>query len=173
MTAARIARRPDSVWRLRSTLSSAGFAVGNLGGLKTVRGRIPIREAWVAGPGRGRATVVGATLDLAALDTGHVRRDADLRKPRLLDAERYPTLTFDSSTVSEDGDHWSVTGTLTGCGHCTAITLLATATEHDDGTMHIHATTRFDRRDLGITAPRFLIGRDVQVTIDAVFAPPE
>ena len=170
MTATRIVRHADSAWRLRSTLSSAGFAVANLGGLKTVRGQIPIREAWVAEAAPGRPAAVGAVLDLAALDTGHARRDADLRKPRLLDTAKYPTLTFDSSTIANEDGAWSVAGTLSGCGHRTAVTLHVAANANTDGTMHVRATTEFDRRDLGITAPRLLIGRRIRVTIDAVFA---
>jgi len=33
----------------------------------------------------------------------------------------------------------------------------------------IKATARFDRRDLGIRAPRLMIGRKVQVQINAQF----
>jgi hypothetical protein len=41
---------------------------------------------------------------------------------------------------------------------------------HPDGD-RITATTSFDRADLGIRAPRLLIGRRIDVRIDAVLAP--
>lgn len=167
-----VAALSAGVWTLQSTLSSAGFAARHFGGSGTVHGQIPIREAWVRVDRYGNPAAIGAVLDLAALDTGNARRDADLRKPRLLDTGRCPTLTFDATGIEPGDGGWSVTGTLAGCGHRTAITLATTVTPGDAGTMTAHATAEFDRRELGITAPRFLIGTRIAVTIDAVFAPP-
>ena len=112
------------VWTFRSTLSSAGFTVRHLGGTRTVYGQVPLREAWVRVDRTGRPAAAGAVLDLAALDTGNARRDADLRKPRLLDTAKYPTLTFDATTFDGPADAWTVTGVLAGHGRRTVLRLL-------------------------------------------------
>ncbi|HEV7204803.1 MAG TPA: YceI family protein [Jatrophihabitans sp.] len=80
--------------------------------------------------------------------------------------------TFDATGIAPGEDGWSVPGVLAGHGHRTAITLGATVTPGDGSTLAVHATAEFDRRDLGITAPRFLLGTRVRITVDAVFAAP-
>jgi hypothetical protein len=47
------------------------------------------------------------------------------------------------------------------------LVLAVGVTRHDDE-VHVHATAEFDRRVLGIRAPRFVIGRRIAVRIDAV-----
>ena len=40
-----------------------------------------------------------------------------------------------------------------------------------NGSLAIHATARFDRRALGVKAPRLMIGREIAVEISAEFRP--
>jgi polyisoprenoid-binding protein YceI len=155
-------------WELMTTLSSAGFTVRNLG--RTVHGRVPIRHASVEVDGAGRPTSVHAELDLASVDTAHARRDRDLRKPHLLDTGRFPTMTFTSTSVEADGDSWLLPGRLAGCGGEIDLVLTATA-RHDGDQVTVHATASFDRRELGIRAPRIMIGRRIDVLIEAALRP--
>ena len=158
-------------WQLITSLSSAGFAARNFG-LKTVCGTVPVSAAWVDVSQPGDPVHVHAVLDLAGIDSGHQRRDADLRKPRLLDTQRYPHLHFDGiARYVEDG--WQVTGRL--AGRATAdVGMRAEITRRaPDGSLAVRACTTIDRRALGVRAPRFMIGREVAITIDAVFAAPD
>jgi polyisoprenoid-binding protein YceI len=59
----------------------ATFSVGNLG--KRVAGTIPVTSAEVDVAEDGTVRGASAELDIAAIDTGHTRRDRDLRKPNL------------------------------------------------------------------------------------------
>lgn len=158
-------------WEFRATLSSAGFAVRNFG-LKTVHGQVPIREASVVVARDGDITAVRAGLDLAGIDTGNSRRDTDLRKPHLLGTVKYPDLTFTARTVERIGDGWRVLGDIEACGARTPVALHAIVTGHAGSPdLTVHASAEFDRRALGIRAPRVLIGRRIRVSIDAVFTP--
>lgn len=157
-------------WEVVSSLSSAGFAVRNLG-VKTVRGQVPVRDAWVEVDAAGRPLALSATLDLAGIETGSARRDRDLAKPHLLDLARFPVLAFSGRAGEPDGERWQLPGTLTGHGASTAVVLAATVSEASGDEVRVRAVTAFDRRDLGVHAPRFMIGRRITVTIDAVLRP--
>jgi polyisoprenoid-binding protein YceI len=59
---------------------------------------------------------VQATIAEASIDTGVADRDAHLRGPDFLDAERYPQITLRSTRVenapTKEGDRFSVVGDL-------------------------------------------------------------
>ncbi|MGH8862300.1 MAG: YceI family protein [Jatrophihabitantaceae bacterium] len=156
-------------WTVVASLSCAGFAVRNLG-IRTVTGRIPIRDASVDVEGGGRPVTVRADLDLAGIDTGNARRDRDLAKPRLLDTGKYPVLAFAATAGSPDGTGWELPGVLTAHGASIDVVLAAEVLQRGDE-VTVRARTWFDRRDLGVTVPRFFIGRRIDVTIDAVLRP--
>jgi polyisoprenoid-binding protein YceI len=157
-------------WQHIEGRASARFAVRELG-VKTVRGSVPVQMAWVDVDATGLPTQVYATLDLTAIDTGHRKRDADLQKPKLLDTAQYPTLAFSGGGPVPGPDGWQLTGELTGrAGAC--IPLLVQVETAPDGTVTVQATGSFDRQALGVRAPRFLIGRRIEVTIEAQFSCP-
>ena len=156
-------------WELMTSLSSAGFTVRNLG--RTVRGQVPIRHATVEVDGAGRPhRSVRRAGPGWSIDTSHARRDRDLRKPHLLDTARFPTMTFTGTSVEADGDSCLLHGRLAGCGAEIDIALTA-STRHDGDHVTVHATASFDRRELGIRAPRIMIGRRIDVLIEAALRP--
>ena len=151
-------------WTVDLAHSTAAFRVGNLG--RTVTGTVPIIEGNVDVDGDGRPSAITGSLDLGAIDTGNARRDRDLRKPRLLDLDRHPTMTFVADTVSPSAAGWSVAGRLTAGG--TSVRLAGDVElSGQDRSAVLTAHTRLDRRALGIRAPRILIGRAIDVTVTA------
>lgn len=56
---------------------------------------------------------VEVTIDAASIDTENEKRDQDLRGEGFLSADQFPTITFKSKSVREDGDGFVVTGDLT------------------------------------------------------------
>ena len=141
--------------------------------MKTVHGRIPVLDAWVDADAAGQPTAVHATLDLAGIDTGNARRDRDLRAPRLLDTAKHPIVTFEGTAPKQVGaDEWIVPGRLAARTTSVDVTLQVRVTSSAEGQVSVHAVTELDRRDLGVSAPRFLIGRRVAISIDAVFTAP-
>lgn len=156
-------------WELVNSLSSAACAARNFG-IKTVRGQVPVRQAYVDVDAAGQPLAVHAELDLAGLATGNARRDRDLRKPHLLDSDRFPTVTFTGRAGEPDDGGWQLPGRLAARGVEIDV-VLAAVVGQDGDRVTVHATTTFDRRDLGVRAPLFLIGRRIAVTIDAVLRP--
>lgn len=160
---------PVGRWTADPGSSTAAFAVRNFG-VNTVRGTAPIREAVAVVAEGGRISTVRAVVQLAGIDTANSRRDLDLRGRRLLNTEQFPELVFEAADARASADSWRLAGTVTARGVSIPVVLDATLTTGPtDGLVTIRATTRFDRRDLGIRAPRLLIGREVQVQITAQF----
>ena len=152
-------------WQADLARSTASFKVGNLG--RTVNGTVPVTGGSVEIGPDGALLAVHGTLDLGAIDTGIPRRDLDLRKPSLLDLDRHPTMTFTATSAEPVDGGWQVTGTLSARGTSTELSGRADLSTVD-GEAVMTATTRLDRRTLGIRAPRIMIGRYVDITVTAV-----
>jgi len=152
-------------WIVDPAHSTATFRVRSLG--RTVTGNVPITDGTVDVDESGRPRAISGSLDLGAIDTGNPRRDKDLRKPRFLDLDRYPAMTFaaDSITASPDAS-WQVTGQLAVRDTSVRLAGDATVSPHDRSAT-VTAHTQLDRRTLGIRAPRIMIGHPIDITITA------
>jgi polyisoprenoid-binding protein YceI len=157
------------LWRADLARSTASFEVGNLG--RKAHGTVPVTAGTVEIGADGALLAVHGTLDLGAIDTGIAKRDLDLRKPRLLDLDRHPTMRFTATSARTEGHGWHVTGTLTARGAHTTIEGFAELSSADEREAVLTATTRLDRRTLGVRAPGFMIGRYVDITVTAVVRP--
>lgn len=163
-TSTALPRPASGTWTMIGP-ATAGFRVMNFG-VSTVAGSIPVLSARVDVAEDGRIGDLVAVLDVGAIDTGHARRDADLRKPHLLDLDRHPRMTFSGQRVDVRDGGWSLVGLLTVKGTTAEVALDVTAAGLDDGTVRVVATGHLDRRDFGIRAPRFMIAHCVDVEID-------
>ncbi|WP_369140096.1 YceI family protein [Modestobacter versicolor] len=158
-------------WTTDPGRTEASFRVGNLG--RTVRGTVQVTSGELDVDDAGRPVAVRAVLDLGTVATGHPRRDADLRRPGLLDAEGHPAMTFECGAVRVVPGGWCADGRLGLRG--TTCPLPVTGGVQDDSTadrVHVVGTATLDRTAAGIRAPRLLIGRTVTVTVDAWLTPP-
>lgn len=162
-----LAARLSGTWTLADTTPVARFTVGNLV-TKTVSGCIPLVSASLTVCGDASISVQ-VEADLSAIDTGHPRRDRDLRKPGLLDLDRHPRMHFRADDVRAVADGWRVPGRLTVKG-TTQELVLDVAVQPDGENIRVRATGRVDRRDLGIKAPRFMVGAGVDIEVDVPFA---
>src|SRR5438270_4028302 len=67
---------------------------------------------------------VTARIDVRSIDTGIVKRDNHLRSPEFFNVEKYPEITFKSSSVKRTGPHeGDIVGDLTMHGVTKPITL--------------------------------------------------
>ncbi len=154
---------PTGRWVL-GTPSTATFRVRNLG-LNTVRGNIPITAAEITVA--GEQCSVHAELDLSRINTGNKKRDTDLAKPKLLDTRQFPMMTFDGYGHSSGED--PMTGTFAARGHSIELALRCTVERSAEQELLVRAAGGFDRLDLGIKAPSFMIGRRIEVELNVVF----
>jgi len=173
MTRATIARTASRVrpgeWVADPAACTLSFAVRNFG-WRTVTGHIPLTSAAVhVGPG-GYPVSARAELDAAGIDTGHRRRDHDLRGRRFLAAGQWPAMTFETGDIRPNETAWTVSGTLTVKGtRCPLRLDVAPFTvSADDPTapLDLQATGCLDRRSAGVTAaPAFVVGHLVRLSL--------
>lgn len=100
-------------WQIDPSHTSATVSARHLM-LSTVRASL----CGIAGeldfdPARPEATRIRLAIPAASVNTGDAKRDAHLRSPDFLDAERFPEITFESRGVRADGDGYLVAGDLT------------------------------------------------------------
>ena len=158
-------------YRTDATAATAAFTVKEKFQLLTVHGVIPVVDADISidADGLPRGT---ATLDVSAIETPNAKRDRDLRSRRFFDTERHPTLTFRSVSTRRTSEGLVIDGLLTVRGEDCPLSLLATLTSQDDGTVAVRATGVFDRITSPLRkAPRWIIAPTVVVRVDAVLRP--
>ncbi len=121
------------------------------------------------------------TIDAASIDTKEEKRDAHLRSPDFLEVEKFPTITFKSTSITRDGDDYRVAGELTIHGVTKPVTLQVEGGERVvdpwGGTRTgFSAKTSISRKEFGLTwnvameAGGFLVGDklDINLEIEAV-----
>jgi polyisoprenoid-binding protein YceI len=115
---------------------------------------------------------VNVTLPLSALDTHVPALDEHLKKPDFFDADKYPTITFKSTSVqSLGGKHYKVTGDLTVHGVTKPVVLNATlngvGTHPMTGAQAIgfNASGMLKRSDFGMGVYVPKVSDEIQITI--------
>jgi polyisoprenoid-binding protein YceI len=109
--------------------SQVGFAVTHLG-VSTVRGQFADYEAsFQLDPQTKAAAAVTFNIKAASITTNNERRDGHLRSPDFFETEKFPEITFASTSVTKGrGDTYTVVGNLTMHGITKPVTLNATLT---------------------------------------------
>lgn len=116
---------PTGTWTVDPTHSKVGFAVKHMG-IATVRGEFTEFEGTLeVGDDVSTAKAYGS-VKTASVDTNEPQRDGHLRSPDFFDAEQYPELRFESTSVEQlDEDEFRITGQLTIHGVTNEIVLHA------------------------------------------------
>ncbi len=145
----------------------AGFAVRNFG-FNTVRGTIAVTAgAVVIGQG-GQPVRLSATLDPASVDTGNPRRDVDLRGKRFLDVAHHPLMEVVAERIERTADGWRAHAVLRVAGAETPLLIDGTLVRRSPADrLLVAATARLHLPDVGIRAPRILVGHQVDLTVTA------
>ena len=159
------------IWRVSDSRTRVTFAVGTLG--RPAHGSVACSWGELEVDDDGRPVRVRAELDLDSLDTGIAKRDADLRRPRFLDIDRRPTMTWsaDRFRPGEDG-RWTADGRLCLRGTSAPVAVTGIVEGGPDGWIRVRGSAALDRVAVGIRAPRFLIGRTVEIDVDAWLSRP-
>jgi polyisoprenoid-binding protein YceI len=190
-TAAAAGPAQPGEWIADLATSTVSFTVRNFG-LRSVTGQVPLVSARVTVGPSGQPVSVRAELDARGIDTGHPRRDRDLRGARFLATDRWPAITFQASTVQAStvqastvqastiqasGAGWTIAGTLTVKDRDCPIRLDVDGAEiipnDPASSVNVCASARLDRRSVGVnSAPAFLIGHTILPSLAIRLRPP-
>ena len=163
-------------WDLDPVHSSIGFVVRHLM-VSKVRGKFTTFEAQIVTAPNPLESSATATIDLSSVDTGNEQRDNDLRSTNFFDVQTHPKMTFASTGIRPDGDHFIVDGDLTIRGVTKPVSLTVEVNgfgpDPYGGTRAgFSAIGEIDRTDFGVSfnAPvpgGVMVSERIQIEIEA------
>jgi polyisoprenoid-binding protein YceI len=172
--AAPLAMAQTSTWTTDKAHSEVNFAILHMG-LSKVRGHFGnIDGTLVYNQADVTKSTMKVTIDVTTVDTGNSARDNHLKTDSFFDAAKFPTATFESTSVAKTAQGLSVVGNLTLHGVTKPVTLTVEGpTGPVDGMDHkphagFSASTTISRTAFGIGSsfPAAVVGDDVTLTID-------
>lgn len=105
-------------------------------------------------PNKPSTVTVKANIDVASINTQNTKRDNHLRSSDFFDAEKHPTITFDSTSVRGKGNQLTVKGKLTMHGKTKPVTIPFKVANGKNGagvdTRTYKGKLTIDRNDFGI-----------------------
>ena len=125
---------------------------------------------------------VAASVEVATVNTGDAQRDSHLKSGDFFDAEKFPRLSFKSTSVTRKGEaEYAVAGDLAIHGVTKQVTFAVEGPSQPGkdpwGNIRIglSATTKINRKDFGLVwnaaleGGGFLVGDEIAITLDVQF----
>jgi polyisoprenoid-binding protein YceI len=149
----------------------AYFETGHFG-VSWVHGRFNKTTARVTLDRAAKKGSVDVTIDAASVDTGFEARDKQVRSENYLDVEKFPTITFKSSTLKFEGDALTgIDGDLTILGTTRPVSLKVTlfrCIQHPANKKDLcgaDASLAIKRSEWGLKRGATGIGDDVKISV--------
>ena len=99
-------------WTIDQVHSEVGFTVRHMM-VSKVRGRFGAFSGQIVTGETPVQSSVTAEIDLTSIDTNNDQRDEHIRSADFFEVETYPTMTYASAGIREDGDGFILDGELT------------------------------------------------------------
>ena len=142
-------------WTIDASHSLAEFSVRHMmvsttrGQFQNISGTLTLDENDLT------KSSVEATIDVKSLTTRDEKRDGHLLSPDFFDVEKFPTITFKSTSVTKSGDDYVVTGDLTIHGVTRSVDLKTefngfNTTPWGGRVVGFSADTEISRKDFGL-----------------------
>ena len=173
MQTQKVAGGSETLWVIDPTRSSVEFSVKNFfifgvkGSLSGLAGAIEFDNIDI------RRSSIKAGIKAARIDTGNKGRDRHLRGAAFLDAEHYPDIRFQSTSVEHgtDRDTLRITGVLTIKAISKEVVLNVNEVDRSrsptgEEVAYYSATTELDRFEFGMNYGRGFMGRKLMVAIN-------
>ena len=146
---------PTTKWTIDAGHSGIHFSVRHLviakvrGKFTKFRGTIELEEADLT------RSQIDVSIDVASVNTSEDTRDGHLRSGDFFDAEKFPTATFKSTSITKNGDAYLVKGDLSVHGVTKEVELDATfegkgKDPRGDERAAFQAKTSINREDWGM-----------------------
>ncbi len=159
--------------------TSVNFSIEHMV-INTVHGRFRQFEGSITvDPDNGNALKgASGTIQAKSIDTDIEKRDNHLRSPDFFDAEKFPTITFESTEIKKDGSDQVLVGKFTMHGVTKDVSLPFKLKGPIKGPMGntivgLEVNAKLNRKDYGLTwnkvieAGGLMVGEDVTTQINA------
>lgn len=167
-----------ATWNIDSAHTEANFAVKHMM-FATVRGSFGGVEGTINyDPDMLNESSVSVTIDANTVSTGVADRDAHLRSADFFNVEKYPTITFNSTSFkATDENNGVLIGDLTIAGVTKSVEItvskLGTGTDPwGNQRAGFNGETKINREDFGLTwnqaleAGGVLVGKDISIELN-------
>ena len=168
---------PAGSYEIDAVHSQIGFAVTHLG-ISVVRGTLDSFGGTLTVGETLVDTTVEIEADMASVHSSNEGRNDVIRGENFFDTAQYPTMTFRSTAIAENGDGYQLTGDLTLRGITEPVTLdvsyNGSALFPIDGTTHFgfSATGEFSRSAYGVSFGVPMITDEVSLDLGVQFVQP-
>jgi polyisoprenoid-binding protein YceI len=164
-------------WQLDPYHTQVEFSAKHLG-MMTVRGHFAEVSATAdIDPGHPEASRVEVIIQTASIRTNNETRDNDIRSSNFLEADKFPAITFKSTSVEPAGpDRYTLTGDLTIKGITRPERLQVEKYGEFNDPMMGHriaygARTKINRKDFGLSFNmmldgRFVVSEEIQIMVE-------
>lgn len=165
-------------WNFDTSHSSITFSIRHLV-VSKVRGRFTKWTGSFALDAEGTAPgKISASIEIASIDTNEPQRDGHLRSPDFFDAERFPTMSFQSTGIRRiDDTELEITGQLTIRDVTREVTLASefggrVTDPWGNQRLGYSAKTTINRKDFGLgwnqvlEAGGVVVGEKVEIAIE-------
>ncbi len=141
-------------WEIDPIHSEVGFTARHMM-VSKVRGRFTTFSGEIVLGESPEQSSVTATIDLTSINTGNEQRDQHIRSADFFEVDKYTTMTYRSTGVRAEGDHYIVDGELTLKDVTQEVPLILELNgfgpDPYGGTRAgFTATTEINRRDFGV-----------------------
>jgi polyisoprenoid-binding protein YceI len=124
---------------------------------------------------------INFSLDVNSIDTNQPQRDEHLKSAEFFDAEKYPKITFKSTSLIKDGENYELLGDLTVKDVTKPVKLEvefggSAADFYGNTKAGFEVTGKINRKEFGLTwsgvteAGAIVVGEDIKLTINVQFA---
>lgn len=109
-------------WQIDPTHSDVSFSVRHMM-VSKVKGRFGAFSGTIVTAENPLESTVTAEIDASSIDTNSEQRDNHIRSADFFEVEKYPSITFTSSSVEPNGDDYLVRGDLSIKGNTRTVPL--------------------------------------------------
>jgi polyisoprenoid-binding protein YceI len=164
-------------WQLDPYHTQVEFSAKHLG-MMTVRGHFAEVGATAdIDPDHPEASSVEVTIQTVSIRTHNEARDNDLRSSNFLEADKFPTIVFTSTSVEPSGqDQYTMTGDLTIKGNARPVVLRVLKYGEFNDPMMGHriaysAQGKINRKEFGLSFNmmldgKFVVSDEIQIMIE-------
>ncbi len=168
-------------WVLDPMHSEVQFKVKHLV-ISTVTGTFKIFEGGLTTESEDfTGAAVNFSIDINSIDTNQADRDNHLKSAEFFNADEFPTIKFESTSFTKDGDDYKLEGHLTVKEVTKPVSLAVefggTATDfYGNVKAGFEITGKINRKEFGLTwdgiteAGSIVVGEDIKLAINVQFA---